>query len=297
MYKIRFTVFLIVMLAGSLVLTRQWGLYHSVPKNFEWNAIEDSLRTRGSVQDLLLFEPGWLAGYAQDHSRFSPYSVVTARDIKKDWIPPAPRIWLLSVIPHSPSDRFLKRLGFSAGQTQVLYAVQVTPYERPAKGALFNFSDHVNEANVFINYGEEKIQKARWENSAWVFEGNPMDWNQVGVRAEPFRNQIRRCIWLHPLEAGFKTISFSNVPMGKAIRLVGGITDSGLKTPPGASVILHVRVGGERIETLEFKDTDRSFEHKIPAQKFSGTNRQVDFEVQTSDQGQRHFCFSAWSES
>lgn len=293
----RLVLFIVISFGITLWITQQWVVYHRAPLNYEWNAVDEFLKTRTSQDDLLLFEPNWLAGFAQDHGRLKIYSVVAEQEIFKKIYPPASQLWLVSIFPKSSLSERMQKGGFVLEETHPIYSVSLTRYSLPSRNIAFHFTDRLAQARVFIDYGDEKVMEAQRQGDAWVFSDNPIDWNQVSVRTEAFRRRLRRCIWLHPLETGVKTISFPNVPLGSKLHIFGGLVDSALLTPPGPSVFLFVKRGEEPIGTIEFKDTAFSFFHSFDLESPTQTDQPVTFEVRTANQAQRHFCFAAWSEA
>lgn len=293
--NLRLLFFVLILAAGFGFLVFQWRIYHQIPKNYEWNAVEGWLKEQADFNDLILFEPEWLAGFAQDFGRFKPYSVVNRNEILKKNYPPASKLWLISMFKDSSLAPKIKKAGFLPEESHNIYSVWLTPTSVPSKNVTYRFIDHLPEAKVFIDKGDGKIVKAEWQNQEWVFSDNPVDWNRVSVRAEPFGRRIHRCIWFHPLEAGVKTLQYDKVPLGKRIELGGGMADSGLQTPPGAPVYLFIQIDGREVGNFEFHDIDRKFHHLLDTSSLSGNEGRVSFQVQTSDQSARHFCFSAWS--
>lgn len=293
--NLRLILFIGIGLLGAAWIARQWTLYRRIPLNYEWNAAGEFLKTQASHDDLLLFEPNWLAGFAQDHGRLKIYSVVTEQEIFKKTYPPASELWLVSIFPKSSVAQRAQKAGFVVEETHPIYSIFLTRCSIPARNLTFSFTDHLAQARVFIDYGDENVMEAQRQGDAWVFSDNPIDWNQVSVRTEAFRRRLRRCIWLHPLEGGIKTIEYSGVPVGKRMELFGGIVDSGLRTPPGAPVNLRMGVEGSQVGNFEFHDTDFSFWRLIDTSSVSGENRRVSFQILTSEEAGRHFCFSAWS--
>lgn len=298
--KLRFLLFILFVSVTAGFLLRKWDTYRNIPKNYEWNAVDSFLKGQAASDDLLFFEPPWLAGYAQDHGRLRPYSVVTPREIFKKTFPPSSRLWLISMLQNPSVAARLKSASFVEEGFHEIDSVRLRLYQIPSRDVFYDFTHRLSEAQALVDYGDGNVQKGEWKNGAWVFNDNPVDWNQISLRSVPFRGQIRRCIWFHPLEGGVKTLSFSAVPLGSKIRILGGIVDSGLSTPPGDPVFLFIRIGGKRIEALQFKDTDSSFEYEInltglPAEERNSAK--IVFELQTAHQTRRHFCFSAWSET
>lgn len=293
--NLRWVLFVGIGLLGSTWISRQWAVYRQVPKNYEWNAVDKFLKTRAGHDDLLLFEPEWLAGFAQDHGRFGEYSVVTKQEIFKKAYPPASKLWLISIFSRSSLAQRIQKGGFVVEKTHPIYSISLTRYSIPSRNVTFHFTDQLAQTRVFIDYGDGKIVEARRRGEAWSFSESPIDWNQVAVHVEPFRRRFERCIWFHPLDNGIKTIEYREVSLGNRIELFAGIVDTGLQTPPGAPVALKIRVEGRDVGNFEFQDTDVAFGHSIDTSSVSGESRRVSFQVQTPQQSGRHFCFSAWS--
>ena len=284
-------------IGAAVLLAMKWRLYHQAPKNYEWNAVDAYLKREAGYDDLLLFEPSWLAGYAQDFGRLRPYSAVTRGEIFKNTYPPSSALWLVSMFKSSPLASRLKKSGFEEEVLQAMDPVFLTRYRIPSRNVLYDFSAHLSEAEVFVDHGDGDVRRAERQNGAWVFAGNPEDWNQVSVGTQPFRNQVRRCIWLHPVEDGVKTIRFAPVLIGKQIEYFAGIVDSGMSTPPGSPVYLSVELDGKPAGNFQFQDTDTDFYRVLDTASSSGAERIVTFQVQTANQARRHFCFSAWAVS
>lgn len=297
--KIRFFLFIIITILGVVLLARQWGTYQNIPEGYEWNAADAFLAERMASDDLLLFEPAWLAGYAKDYGRLKLFSVVTAREIFEKRYPPSSRLWLISMFENPSIAAKLRGAGFEEAESHSVYTVRLKLFQIPQEGVAYHFTERLADAVVSIDYGDGNIQLAEWKNGAWVFNDDPAEWNQISLRSQTFRSQTRRrCIWFHPIESGLKRISYSEVPKGGKLHIFGGIVDSGVRTPPGEPVFLSIESGGISLKTLEFSDTDNSFYHTVDLSQFpAAMGGGVNFTVGTKEQNARHFCFSAWLES
>lgn len=293
--RLRLFLFFSIFAAGTLFIVRKWEIYQKVPKNYEWNAVNAFMETEGDRDDLLLFEPSWLAGYALDLDRLSQFSVVTKEEIAKKSFPPTSRLWLISMTDAKSLERLLKKEGFSTNGSYKIHSLHLIRFQVPPRDLLFDFTKHLPAAEAMVDYGDGTGEKGRWENDKWIFESDPIGWNQIGVRTESFRRKKRRCLWFHPLDKGVKSLSFQSVPLGARIQFFGGIVDSGIKTPPGAPVYLRVLIDQKEIIRLEFRDTDTFFDRMIDTSSHAGTQSALTFEVQTADHTRRHFCFSAAS--
>ena len=296
MYRnLRIVLTLLVLCWGSLFLVQRWQVYRNVPANFEWNAVQDHLAANASADDLLLFEPAWLAGYAQDFGRMRQFSEVSRRDLKEKAFPPSSELWLISIFPENSAKADLKKMGFVEEALQAVYSVLLTRFRIPQKNFRYDFTANLAAAEAFAEYGNQKIDRGEWKNGQWVFSDPPDEWNQIRVATQPFRGQMRRCLWFHPLANAVKTLSFSSVPLGNTLYLYGGIVDSGIGTPPRAPVHFGVLIDGKTAAFFEYRDTDIRFARRIDTSAFSGVEHRVEFQVQTPDPFARHFCFSAWA--
>lgn len=294
--RIRVILSIALTVGMALFIYRHWKLFQRIPKNYEWNTVETFLKTHAANEDLLLFEPSWLVGYAQVHSRMTHYSVATQGEIFKGGYPPTSRLWLISVFKDSHLRDRLRKAGFFEEKSSSFYSLALTPYQASSKNIAYDFVQNLSKAKAFLDYGDNSIKVAEWKNGAWVFSGFPDWWHHVSIRQEGFRRQgARRCLWLHPLEEAVKNLSYDGVLMGKRMELFGGIVDSGVRTPPGGPVYLFVHIDGKKVASLEFRDTDTQFHRVIDTSSFSKSTHQVGFQVTTPSQSYRHFCFSAWS--
>ncbi len=111
------------------------------------------------------------------------------------------------------------------------------------------------------------------------------EWGQVYPTAVEFNGKLRNCIWAHPYAKAPLTIEFPNVPAGRVLGWFG-VADSGEGNRPvetkwsmGAKVLFEGKTSHDG-QTYPL-----SFE--MPAQG----NLQV--EINTANQGTRHFCFDA----
>lgn len=295
-YKIQVISALIFLAFAAWILGQQWEAYQKAPKNFQWNAVDNFLKENAGEDDLLLFEPAWLAGFALDHERLTRYSVVNREEVFKGIFPPSSRLWVISFhLPPNLTRRF-QQAGVLLEKTHSIDSLSLAEYRLPAKG-VYDFTAHLGQADAFIDYGDGKITKGEWKTESWVFPDEPVEWNQIELEVQPFRRRFHRCIWFHPLENGVKTLSFSNVPPAQSLQVFGGIVDSGLQVPPGEPVYLFIKIDGIDAAALKFEDTDNVFQKHISPPAFDQRFHKVQFEIRTSRQGYRHFCFSAWSQN
>ena len=291
---------LLVLLGGTIYLLQQWRLFQRIPKNYEWNSLQAYLSTQAYENDLILFEPSWLVGYAQVHGRLTQFSVVTGRELFKNFYPPSSKLWLISLLRNSPLAEHLEKSGFIPEGPQSIHSIFLIPFRIPQRNVLYDFNQNLPKASAFFDYGDGRIAEGMWKDNAWIFPQFPDSewWHKVAITPTNFRRQgTRRCIWFHPLETAVKKLEYREVPLGNRIELFGGIADSGVRMPPGGPVYLSIQINGEKVATLEFRDTDSTFQHLVETSSFSGKTARVTFQVQTSEQAWRHFCFSAWSES
>lgn len=294
-HKLQVILGLILMGFVAWTLGRQWEAYQKAPKNYQWNAIDHFLKEHASEDDLLLFEPAWLAGFALDYGRLDRYSIVSHKEVLKGTFPPSSRLWVISFQSQEGLTRRFQQAGISLEESHSIHSLFLSQYQLPAKGT-YDFAAHLSEADAFIDYGDGKITKGEWKTRSWVFPDEPVEWNQIKLGTQPFRRRIRRCIWFHPLENCVKTLSFPDTSLGRTLEIFGGIVDSGLQVPPGEPVHLFIKMDEKQIAVLKFEDTDQIFHHHVPLPALDPSPRQMQFEVKASKQSYRHFCFSAWSE-
>jgi hypothetical protein len=106
----------------------------------------------------------------------------------------------------------------------------------------------------------------------------------------------RRCIWAHPFAYGDRVVTFDDVPVGEARRLVGHhgmywvIERDGL----GADVEIEVRVDGQRIGSATHADGDgwSSFVFDLPERPRDARGT-VDLAIRSRDDDRRHYCLEA----
>ncbi len=181
-------------------------------------------------------------------------------------------------------------LGLVAG----IFIVMILSH-RGSKNVLYDFDASLPQATVSLDYGGGKVQKAEWKDNKWAYPQSPFVGSEVEVRSVSFLGEMHRCIWAHPVQNATKIIQFENVPIGKSVKIFGGIADSGVKNPPGAPVFLTVQVEDLPVGSIEFKETDQTFNRIIDTHTLTGRKRWVTSQIQSPVYDWRHFCFSAQS--
>ena len=296
-HKSRLIFFTILLLAGAFWIAAQWRTYKHIPKHYEWNALEAYLSNVAEDDDLLIFDPAWFVGYAQVHGRLQQHTVVKRNEIFTQAYPPSSKLWLIGVKEDSSLIRELGRRGFIPEIVQKINSIHLTRYAIPVrKNLLYDFNQNLAKGEAFIQLGDGLQRTAEWKKNTWVFKEDPQDWNQISVRPASFQRQgTWKCIWLHPIEEGIKTLRFREVPLGSRIEWMGGIANSGLGVPAGAPVYFSIEIDGISVAHFKIEDTAGKAHRLIDTTPFQGSRHQVTFSAQTPLQASRHLCFNAWS--
>ena len=189
------------------------------------------------------------------------------------------------------------------------FTLRVLDNPKPAKVS-FDFVDHVTPDRVDVS---ETVGGAPrpcpFRSNAPVSNGglggNPTfpaqrfacgsgDWYFVGVTVIDDNHEFRprRCIWAHPTPGGPLRVRYKGVPLGGVIRGYSGLPWLIFRDGGGAPVELEVKVDGASIGTAVHEDTQGWAPFSFATGR-AGQTADVEFEVRTVDNRDRHFCFYA----
>ncbi len=113
----------------------------------------------------------------------------------------------------------------------------------------------------------------------------PEEWGQVYRTAVEFNGKLRNCIWAHPYAKTPLTIEFPNVPAGKVLGWFG-VADTGESNRP-------VDVKWSTGSRILFEGATAKDGQTYPVSFSMVEAAPLTVEINTANQGTRHFCFDA----
>lgn len=119
-----------------------------------------------------------------------------------------------------------------------------------------------------------------------------MSWNYVGPVHHPIANQLRRCIWAHPIDGKKLRISFPKVKLGRLLTGHHGIIDSAVRGfPNGRPVDLAIAIDDGPPITFTCPNRKGWVPWELDTSAKAGKTATVSFTVSTSSAAGRHYCF------
>ena len=119
------------------------------------------------------------------------------------------------------------------------------------------------------------------------------EWLHVGVERLPIGGETVRCAWAHPKTDAVLAIHFARVRLLDTLELSLGITDGSATNAAAAAVTAVVFIDGVERARLATQPGARGFAVRQIEVVGGPTDADVDVDVEitTPDDGQRHTCF------
>lgn len=118
-------------------------------------------------------------------------------------------------------------------------------------------------------------------------------WKDIKVMTLPFGGKYHNCIFAHPLDNSTLQI-WTIAPMDtNFFSISGGIDDYGVGYQHGAEVRLSIISHGEEAGSVTFQNQPGFFTKNLVLQKPIDSGDLFYFQITTSNQDTRHFCFIA----
>lgn len=159
----------------------------------------------------------------------------------------------------------------------------------PVDRVLYDMGDNLTKARVGLSNSTRGPCSRSWGR----FICGPQEWQHVYQTVVEFLDTpMRRCIWAHPQDGGSLVMSFDAVPTGHALIGYYGVARSGgtRNTP----VTLHIAVDAEPVHEVRTTRDGRVEVFEVPLHSHADKDAlEITFSVDTSNSGQRHFCFNA----
>jgi len=183
----------------------------------------------------------------------------------------------------------------------------------------FAFEEHLREA-VVVDHGEEGLDreclsldetfrfmrgaKQKFEEHGPFGEGvlyhrwycGDQIWDGVAATLQKSGNELRRAVWLHPISAARRYLTYGPLTLRRQITGYYGLTNMAL-TKSKAPMYFSIYLGDRRIFKKKLSNPAgwQSFNAPIP-QALRGQTEKISFvvEAQPKKHVWRHFCFNAW---
>jgi hypothetical protein len=120
-------------------------------------------------------------------------------------------------------------------------------------------------------------------------------WNYVGRTAQTSGGLVRDCVWMHPVDEGRLTLHLPVFPLGDRLEGGFGLSDAAAAIRHGASVRLGVRVGKGEPAWFTAPPDKGWLAWSLDTPGRDGDATDLTIEVETANDGGRHFCFTAYS--
>lgn len=287
-----------MLLAALLSLAFYAALPSSLPSDADYESVAKDLAGRTAQGDAVLLDPHWaerLRLFVKDVPVLNLDRNPAREDLSR-----YRRVFLVS-LPHLPrSDRkgalaFLASALFRMTGGPVDHGrLSVTLLENAALDLpRFDFTSEVASAKVFIRRqdgGEELCPPAGGRHPC-----PRAGWIDVGAEIKEIAFKPQRCLWAHPAGTERLVVAFPSVPLGRELRVMGGIVGQIAFRRPGYGVTnLDVFIDGKRVGDLAIPpglvgEERRAFD----TSRLEGTRHEVSFEVWAENPDMRHFCFDA----
>lgn len=263
----------------------------------DWKAAADFVRNAHRPKDAVVVAPDW----ADPLLRLHFGELISLRDAAAADGDGYERLWVVSIRGHrSPSEPGRPELDRSFG------SVRVRRFSLPRTTVLYDFVDHVADAQVELEQGGAR-SPCRWARRAGTRPGGLGDgpmWPAQRFDCDPRRPWLwvgetvmtdldlrpRRCIWQHPAGKEPVRITFRDVPLGERIVVHGGLHYFQERELDRGPVRLVVSVDGEPVGEMVHRDGDGW--KRMESVALGRERGEVTIEVMADDPHLRTFCWS-----
>lgn len=261
-------------------------------------AFVEALRAKADLLrpgDRVLLHPPWRddALDAVEASGLLPPGVAATLALSPNHGEPLGRVLLLAD-PALPLPRARQRVlaGVEVERIAGLDVALLDDGGASERGTPGRLDERIFSAKVIVDGPGSQRTECRWSPLAKKHEcpGRP-SWLYVGPTQMTSGGKTRDCLWGHPLTGARVVTRFPKVPLGDSLALTHALSDPAAQNPRGAPVTAVVRLDGEELGRA-VKANRPGFETRVfrlPKGKRVGD---VEVEVTTPNDGQRHYCFS-----
>ncbi len=297
----------LLVLVAALAFTEVLGHFlevSRVPTTADYTAAFALIRSEWRDGDAIASAPRW----NDPNVRAGAGELIDDRMAGRSDLAAYARLWEVSIrgaraddAPHEAPD-FARSFG----------EVRVERWNLPTPTVLYDFTDHVAEAEAFRIDGDGHETSCREIDARGPAPGGlpagpqttphhfecgsySEPWLLVGATVnEDLELRPRRSIYQHPVEGGAIALDFHDVPLGSSVVLYSGVWWEFERTLDGQPITMVVRLDGEELGRGVHHDGDgwSRMEVAVPEARRGGTGT-LRFEVSTSGAYHRSYSWQA----
>ena len=269
----------------------------AIPNDASWIEAADLIRAELGPHDRVVAAPAWIDPIVRQHlgDLLSLRAVAPPDDAGFE------RVWEVSIRGASTRDD-------APALDERFGDVRVRMWLLDAPRVVYDFVEHVEEAEVELatNTGARSCPWVEAKPGRGGLETGPMrpsarfqcdrrrPWLYVGATVlADLELQPRRCIWQHPAGEQPLRAIFSDVPVGDALVVHGGIDYQVARERQYAPVTLRVWIDDTLAGELVHRDGDGWSELRIDTTGRADETATIRFETTTPKPTARLFCYSA----
>ena len=153
-------------------------------------------------------------------------------------------------------------------------------------------SEHLSSAHVSLA-SDTSETACQWQSSdRWQCSHH--SWNYVGIAHYRIDNQLRRCIWAHPVRDQKLIIRFPAQRIGRSLRGHHGLLDDAvLRFGNGSTVMLGVQIDDQLVATIERPNEKGWVAWSIDTSLWANQKADIILTVTAKNSAGRHYCFTA----
>jgi hypothetical protein len=282
----------LALVSASLLSLVFWArLPGRLPADADYQRAEALIRSQVREGDIIVLAPSW----AERGRQFLTSAPVYAGyDFTEEPPHGTDRIWLVALADAprfslEDARRALQSQASPAAAGERIGQLWVEPYSLKRKPQLFSFTDSISKASATVEWTRDEPCRRLPSGALQCSRG---DWNKLQPGWFEVNERPAYCLWAHPTDNGSIRLSYPAVPSGELrgwAAIVGQAAEG-----RGASVEIQVDVDGKYLRQFSFPNAigKQPFAVALP----DSEAHQVDFVINTSNAGRRHFCFDAWIE-
>jgi hypothetical protein len=150
--------------------------------------------------------------------------------------------------------------------------------------------DEIHRAQVVVRKADGTETKCHWDagKNRHRCPGH-FDWMYVGPHRQHSGGQAKDCLWAHPISGGSVIVTFAPQAFSGPLTFSHAVSDQAAANPKGVPVTAVIRVDGQEKNRVVRTNRAGFVEKNIEAPAGKAVTVQV--EIQTVDDGSRHYCF------
>ena len=292
---------LLLLVLALLLVLWSWLFYPMqaarTPTFDDWSVAASFVKERFKQGDFVAVVPFWASmGEKAFAENKLPHRYVRWVS-REDW-PVAKRLWVVSGY-----DRFIDReewlaRGAVTVENYKVGSLDIELFTLPcASGPVYDFHDHLHEAEVFTRRGYDEVSCGRWDEKEERFHCTRRnDWHYVGRIIQEIGDGVRPSIWAHPVTAKELHVSFKDVPGGKRIVVFHGLNPYAAAAKDGKPVFIDVYIGKKKLGRAVQENVGGWHKSEFRLEGVSADRNDIDIVITTPRDGRRHFSFNGYVE-